>query len=361
MQSQFYGNIVTMSAFENRIDLAVYETCQRIKPQFWSHALALLSFCSREEEKTWRTRVKKRESQKFTHYFLLAKICSTRKRQTAKNTRFWFGILKLSLPFFPRSRFTQRRNTTVECWSFAFFVCLVVCVCVPILFLLPSLPFPPFDAYVLFATISTQTHSQTNSIYYSIYSGEYISHYCLYHWNATAIGSVYPGCYLYFAFFRFALVWRHNNVHSKLWKIFAKCHHQQLLQRIEDICFCFGFCFLLLCRRKRETFNIVNNIKLQWKCKKGGTEECLSICQYHNRRRNKMLHGEYSKQWRHHNNKSNDVRHIGYFTRSFILHLFFLSYAPFSNWFQSKVKSTAVFAISPKYIRTRTIENGRYI
>lgn len=129
MQSQFYGNIVTMSAFENRIDLAVYETCQRIKPQFWSHALALLSFCSREEEKTWRTRVKKRESHKFTHYFLLAKICFTRKRQTAKNTRFWFGILKLSLPFFPRSRFTQRRNTTVECWSFAFFVCFYGCVC----------------------------------------------------------------------------------------------------------------------------------------------------------------------------------------------------------------------------------------
>lgn len=203
MQSQFYGNIVTMSAFENRIDLAVYETCQRIKPQFWSHALALLSFCSREEEKTWRTRVKKRESHKFTHYFLLAEICFTRKRQTAKNTRFWFGILKLSLPFFPRSRFTQRRNTTVECWSFAFFVCFYGCVC--------ASPFS-FCCHRYHSRHSTHTfcsqrfqhkhtHSQTNSIYYSIYSGEYISHYCLYHWNATAIGSVYPGCYLYFAFF----------------------------------------------------------------------------------------------------------------------------------------------------------------
>lgn len=239
------------------------------------------------------------------------------------------------------------------------FVWLCVCVRPHSLFAAVAMA---FDAYVLFATISTQTHTLTNEfhllfhlfrrIYFTLL---FIPLKCYCNWQCV------PRLLFVFRFFRFALVWRHNNVHSKLWKIFAKCHHQQLLQRIEDICFCFGFCFLLLCRRKRETFNIVNNIKLQWKCKKGGTEECLSICQYHNRRRNKKLHGEYSKQWRHHNNKSNDVRHIGYFTRSFILHLFFLSYAPFSNWFQSKVKSTAVFAISPKYIRTQTIENGRYI
>lgn len=123
---------------------------------------------------------------------------------------------------------------------------------------------------------------------------------------------------------------------------------------LKTICFCFGFCFFFSYRRKRDAFNIVNNAKLQWKCEKGGTE-CLSICQQcHNRRRNKKLQEEYSKQWRHHNNESNDVRHIEYFTRSFILHLVFSPFPPFpslSNWFQSKFKSTAVFAISPKYLK----------
>lgn len=129
MQSQFYGNIVTMSAFENRIDLAVYETCQRIKPQFWSHALALLSFCSREEEKTWRTRVKKGSLINSPIIFYSLKFVLLAKDKLRKIRVFGLEFLNCRCHFFP---VPDSPRDAILPWnvgrSHFLFVSMVVCV-----------------------------------------------------------------------------------------------------------------------------------------------------------------------------------------------------------------------------------------
>lgn len=246
-------------ALPNPSSMETSSQCLHVKPNWscgfmkraneWSHNFGHMRshYCAltSNQKKTWRTRMEKRESHKFTHYFQFAKICFIVKDKQRKILVFGLEFLNCRCHFFPGPNSSKDAILPWNVGRSHFFVCLFV-------FLLPFSFYHRHHHHSRHSThtfCSQQTqHTQTNSIYYSIYSGEYISHYCLYHWNATAIGSVYPVFYLFLAHFFsfFALIWRHNNVHSKLWKIFAKCYHQQLLQRIEDICLCFGFCFFFL-------------------------------------------------------------------------------------------------------------------
>lgn len=111
-----------MSACETELILRFYETCQRILVTCAGITALLL----RTKKKTWRTRMEKRESHKFTHYFQFAKICFIVKDKQRKILVFGLEFLNCRCHFFPGPNSSKDAILPWNVGRSHFFVCLFV-------------------------------------------------------------------------------------------------------------------------------------------------------------------------------------------------------------------------------------------
>lgn len=321
---------------------------------------------SRKKSVANKSGKKERESHKFTHYFLLAKICFIVKDKLRKIRVFGLEFLNCRCHFFPCSRFTQKTQycrgmLVVRIFSF-------VCLYVPILFLLPSPPFQSFDAYVLLTMILAYkripfiiSFIQANTFHIIVYTIEMLLQLA-----ARTLASI---CFVLFFSLSFA-----SRSFDGITMYIVYCKKYSLNATINNCCnelktFVFVSAFVSLCHGRRgRRIHLILSIILSCnsKCKKGGTE-CLSIyiCQCHNRRGNKRLHDEYSKQWRATITINRMMFVILDTLRAHLSCIYIFPFHPRCLLFKLiPIKSQIHCCVCNKpkmYTTIHTVENGRYI